>query len=355
MKNETFLRLVEGSESNVVKLSQDSGSGPRRFQMQAYTGAMVSKYGVRMVFDLKGISKLSEKMPIFKDHDTQAIVGHSQSVTITPNGIDIQGKLSNKTAAAKEVMELSDEEFPWQASMGVQIDQYRRVGEKEKATVNGREVTGPCYVIEKATLRESSFVPLGADGSTSAVVLSIFDHEKSPAEGLGREDIKMSKENEKTPEVDAGKVQADAVKGERDRFAALAAKFPKHPEFVAAQFAAGASVEQADLAFKDVLLAERDAEIAKLKAAPAPAPVAAGAAGAAGVPPVGFSGGAAGDKGTEKKCFIQLAQEYGEQHKCGIEKAMNAVALTHAEAHAEFVDSARESKGRKIARNSNSK
>jgi hypothetical protein len=348
MKNETFLRLVEGSEGNLVKLSKDANE-QRCFQMQAYTGAMVQKYGVRMVFDLAGIGQLSNKMPIFKDHNTQAIVGHTQSVTVTPNGIDIQGKISNRTLAAKEVMELSDEGFPWQASMGVQIDQFHKVEAKEKTTVNGREVVGPCYVIDKATLRESSFVPLGADGSTSAVVLSIFGtNEQCPAEGLGQEDM-MPKEPEKTPEVDAGKIQADTVKMERERFAALSAKFPKHPEFVAAQFAAGSTVDQAATAFKDVLLAEKDAEIAKLKAAPAPVTPPA-----AGVPPVGFSGSAPASNDAGKD-FMQLATEHAAANKCSLEKAMLALSQSNPEAHAKFVDESREAKGRKVERNTKAK
>src|SRR5262249_45544209 len=73
-------------------------------------------------------------------------------------------------AAASEVIGLADNGFPWQASIGADVQRQEFVDAGAQVKVNGRTFSGPLTVVRASTLREISFVPLGADASTSATV-----------------------------------------------------------------------------------------------------------------------------------------------------------------------------------------
>src|SRR5690606_32537707 len=58
----------------------------------------------------------------------------------------------------------------WQMSIGASIEKVVFLEEGETASVNGRRVSGPAYIVRQSTLNEVSFVALGADDNTSAKV-----------------------------------------------------------------------------------------------------------------------------------------------------------------------------------------
>lgn len=127
--------------------------------------------------------------------------------------------------------------------------------------------------------------------------------------------------------------------------------FPKHPDFVLTQLEKAATLEQAESAFKDVQLAEKDAEIAALKSAkPAPAPIAAPkVAPKAGPAPTEFDGEQTEDLNAGKG-FMQLSREYASANKCTLTTAMEKTALAHPDIHEAYVAECRASKPRKIER-----
>jgi hypothetical protein len=162
------LTLTEANEITFVA----ADSGPRKFDMEAYTGADVETMAGRMVVDLAGLQIGSQRKPALQQHDHSRIVGYSSEIENTGTSLRVRGNLSQRTAAAKEVTELADEGFPWQASIGFGIKAIEKIGKDKAVSVNGREFTGPITVLRKTVLKENSFVPLGADGATSAAVFS---------------------------------------------------------------------------------------------------------------------------------------------------------------------------------------
>src|SRR6185503_15427099 len=64
--------------------------------------------------------------------------------------------------------QLLAEGFPWQASVGIDQGSVESVKEGTEVEVNGQKLRGPGTVFRKSTLREASFVALGADPKTSA-------------------------------------------------------------------------------------------------------------------------------------------------------------------------------------------
>ncbi len=143
-----------------------------RFQMVAYTGGPMRLAGWRypVVVDLTGLSLPSQRRPIRLGHDAALGVGHTDAIRIDSGKLIATGVISRDTAAAREVVASSRNGFPWQASIGSSVDEHEFIHEGHSVLVNGRSLPGPLNVVRRATLGEISFVDLGADGNTSALV-----------------------------------------------------------------------------------------------------------------------------------------------------------------------------------------
>jgi phage head maturation protease len=265
MSNEAnkSIRFTEVGTATAINLASPDDKGARRFSMLAYSGGEVLTWGGRMVVDLASMNVGTKRKPMLLNHDASLIAGYSEDVKIDQDGISFSGKLSRTTAAGKEVAELADEGFPWQASIGFNYGVMEGIGEGKSVTVNGREFAGPIMVARGAKLKESSFVPLGADSDTSAAVFA----DGSPIEWPNtKKDSSMSKDNEKT--VDAAAV-ADASFKEgyataKSDLSAFLNAFPTDAVFAVQQFNSGKSLIEAKLAKAELATAELAAVTAKL-------------------------------------------------------------------------------------------
>ena len=143
-----------------------------RFTMLAYSGEPMRVEGWRhpVVVDLQGLSIPSQRRPVRFGHSMYAGVGHTERIAIEGGTLVAEGIVSRDTAAAKEVVSSGKRGFPWQASIGAQVQQAEFVRGGKDVVVNGRRHTGPLYVARQTVLGEISFVDLGADGNTSATI-----------------------------------------------------------------------------------------------------------------------------------------------------------------------------------------
>ena len=154
-----FIEAAEGEENKLPT-----------FKINAYNGGVmnVGYYG-NIVVNLAGMRLPKNAMPVFKDHDPTQIVGHGTPV-IEGATLDVEGVVSGAGDAAAEVTASGKNGFPWQASLGATPIRIIELSEGDTKEVNGQEVSGPVSIIDKSVLNETSFVPLGADGTTSAKV-----------------------------------------------------------------------------------------------------------------------------------------------------------------------------------------
>lgn len=147
-------------------------NGPKKFSLLAYTGAAMQLPGYfhKVVVDVAGLVA-SGTQPILRNHDPERIVGHSQTVAIARNGeVTLGGVMSGMAAEVEPITSTAKSGFPWQASIGASVERMEFVDRGEKVSVNGRTFTGPLFVARASTLREVSFVPIGADAGTSASI-----------------------------------------------------------------------------------------------------------------------------------------------------------------------------------------
>ena len=146
----------------------------RSFTGRAYTGQPMTPegWGVPVVIDLAGV-RSRQNRPALRQHDHEQIVGHTNSVTTTTGptgGIDVAGDFSGERQHTDKVTVPADNGFEWQLSVGANPITTEFLEAGEEAEVNGRTVAGPMVISRETEIGEISFVPLGADGDTSATV-----------------------------------------------------------------------------------------------------------------------------------------------------------------------------------------
>jgi len=139
--------------------------------MLAYTGSPVARSYGAFVIDLAGI-ELREKIPMLVDHDGSKIAGFADKCLISDRGLELEGVLSDATDHGRVVQALSDEGFPWQASVGLEVLEREEVSAGDSVEVNGLTLEGPLSIARKSRLPETSFLYSGADSATYAVALS---------------------------------------------------------------------------------------------------------------------------------------------------------------------------------------
>lgn len=141
----------------------------------AYTGGLMTVPGWGpIVLDLAGIDASAEQVGILADHDSRlsGIVGHGKAA-VTNNRLLVQGQIAATTDAARQVIELAQGGFQFQASVGVAPLDYERVRAGETVQVNGRAIKAPgsgFTLVRAGVLKEVSIVAIGADAGTSVSI-----------------------------------------------------------------------------------------------------------------------------------------------------------------------------------------
>lgn len=164
---------ISAARTAVLITAEDNGGEKLpTFAMAAYTGAVMHLSGFwdPVIVDLENVQVPSQNRPILRQHDEAKIVGHSTRIDVSDKGIHVEGTISGVGPDAAEVVALAKNGFQWQASIGATAVRTEFVEPGQTATVNGREINGPVIISRETILGEISFVPLGADGATSARV-----------------------------------------------------------------------------------------------------------------------------------------------------------------------------------------
>jgi hypothetical protein len=189
----TFLQAAEG----------DAAGGPKRFRIIAYTGAPIRQAWSRepVVIDLAGMT-LPATIPIVMGHDYAlgSILGQGRP-SVQGNQLIVEGEILADNDTARQVLALASAGYEWQASVGADVGRHLRFGEDQITTANGQTLVGPVRVVRASTLRETSFVTLGADRSTAVSIA---------AEDAATEES-MAQDATSTPDKAAAESEAPAV------------------------------------------------------------------------------------------------------------------------------------------------
>jgi len=165
-----------------VSIQAAEGDGKRRFTLTAYTGEpmQLGWWPHPVVVDCATLNATQQRIPCLLDHSASedCIVGQVEAISVGNGGLPpiLASGVFTPTAddddAARRVLAKSDAGFQWQVSIGGEPSTMEEVKAGAKVQVNGREYVGPVFIARGVVLREISFVVLGADRKTSAVVAS---------------------------------------------------------------------------------------------------------------------------------------------------------------------------------------
>ena len=170
----TFLQAADG----------EAAAGPKKFRIVAYTGAAIRQGWSRepVVIDLAGMT-LPATVPIVMGHDygLESILG--QGVPSVQGGeLIVEGEILADSETARKVLALAAGGYQWQASVGADVGRHLKFGEDQATTANGQSHVGPVRIVRASTLRETSFVTLGADRSTAVSIAAEEAQESTMAE-----------------------------------------------------------------------------------------------------------------------------------------------------------------------------
>jgi hypothetical protein len=259
----------------------------KRFRLTGNTGDLIKNhwYWGNFVVDLASMILGKDSYPVFKEHCTSCIVGRSETITInSKTGLVVDGIFSDvEETEGPFVHKTLAEGHPWEASIYGEPEFVEFVPEGASVEVNERTFEGPLNVWRNTLFREVSFAGLGWDHRTSAEMLGKQENELEIKIITKEKEIMADTVVTPTPPVpvpdDAAKLAAiteQAKLEERNRLSNLKLAFPNDQEFALSQYEAGSTVDQAKLAYVDVLTAKNKELAEKLAASdttpPAPTP-----------------------------------------------------------------------------------
>jgi Mu-like prophage major head subunit gpT len=160
-------RLSEGHEErfevdeSTGALLKAEGDGPRRFEMDAYTGVDVGRSFGRMVVRTSGIRRAS-KMGMLVEHDDMRGVAVCDFHKVCANGLlKLRGYFLDDVASKGEASAMIakfDQGWPMKASIGIRFRRHSFVEDGVEVEVNDRTFKGPLVVVEESDLFETSFI-----------------------------------------------------------------------------------------------------------------------------------------------------------------------------------------------------
>jgi len=178
------------AEASIVREDEapaDGKKAKRWLNIDAYSGDKMdlSGWSYPVVLDLGRIDLGRGRHPILFEHDRHRIVGYC--VEIENNGRELKMRAACvNTPDSKTVLELADDDYPWQASVGADPMDVQFVDDGMSIMINGRSIDGPFYNVA-ARLRETSVLTLGADCKTEVLAAT-----RATPETPAREERKMS-------------------------------------------------------------------------------------------------------------------------------------------------------------------
>lgn len=197
----------------------------RTFKGTAYSGGRVDGHWywgrTGVVFDLDGI-EIDSPTALLEEHFGSNRIGVVKKVD-TNGKIDVEGHfLTNERA--REIVQDSDEEFPFQMSMFIDPGSVEEVNTGQTVVVNGQSFTGPIAVFRNNRIREFTICSTGADRNTSIKAFS------------GKANPNPTKEDTDVTELEKAQQAKEQAERERDDALAELKKFKadKRAEDIAA-------------------------------------------------------------------------------------------------------------------------
>lgn len=167
-KREATASLVDDLDSSVESV---------RFRFEPlYSGgvAFIEGFDAPAVVDLATL-RVDPAPKALLEHDPDAVVGRLENIDNDGRRVNCDAVVGGTKLSAK-VVEWAKNVANWSASIGVYRftdDDVEFVPSGRKAEANGREFSGPVYIVHNGSLAEGSFVAIGGDGEARSILAKI--------------------------------------------------------------------------------------------------------------------------------------------------------------------------------------
>ena len=149
----------------------------RTFRMVANTGEPMNLYPFEhpVVIDLASVDLSGLPIPALYDHcaDVDFVCGTVDAVELASGELVATGRFTptdDEFSYGRKVLAKADAGYVWQTSVGGDPKTLEEIKAGAEGKANGRTYPGPVLIARGVVLREISFVVLGGDRRTSAVV-----------------------------------------------------------------------------------------------------------------------------------------------------------------------------------------
>lgn len=166
-------RLKYLFNASAIEVPKAEEGQKRKFKGTAYAGGRVDGHWYwgrsGVVFDLDGI-EIDKPTALLEEHFGSSRIGVVQ--TVDTNGkIDVSGDFLTN-AKAQEIVQDSDDGFPFQMSMMIDPGSIEEVSQGKTVIVNGQSFEGPITIFRQNRIREFTICSTGADRNTSIKAFS---------------------------------------------------------------------------------------------------------------------------------------------------------------------------------------
>lgn len=202
-QNEERLKYL--FNASAIEVPEAEEGKKRKFNGTAYAGGRVDGHWYwgrsGVVFDLDGI-EIDRPTALLEEHFSSSRIGVVREVD-TNGKINVSGDFLTNTKA-QEIVQDSDDGFPFQMSMMIDPGSIEEVAQGKQVVVNGQTFEGPVTVFRQNRIREFTICSTGADRNTSIKAFS------------GKSNPNPTKEETDVTELEKEKAAREKAEQERD-------------------------------------------------------------------------------------------------------------------------------------------
>ena len=214
--NEERLKYLFNAPAIEVPKAEDGQK--RKFKGTAYAGGRVDGHWYwgrsGVVFDLDGI-EIDKPAALLEEHFSSSRIGVVHAVD-TNGKIDVSGDFLTN-AKATEIVQDSDDGFPFQMSMMIDPGSIEDVSQGKSVIVNGQSFEGPITVFRQNRIREFTICSTGADRNTSIKAFSGKANPNPTKEDTNVTELELAQAAQKQAETERDNALADLKKFKADK------------------------------------------------------------------------------------------------------------------------------------------
>lgn len=215
-QNEERLKYLFNASAIEVPKAEEGKK--RKFNGTAYAGGRVDGHWFwgrsGVVFDLDGI-EIDRPTALLEEHFSSSRIGVVREVD-TNGKINVSGDFLTNTKA-QEIVQDSDDGFPFQMSMMIDPGSIEEVAQGKQVVVNGQTFEGPVTVFRQNRIREFTICSTGADRNTSIKAFSGKSTPNPTKEETDVTELEQAKAAQKQAEKERDDALADLKKFKADK------------------------------------------------------------------------------------------------------------------------------------------